>query len=49
MNIYGAEKVATYISNFLSQNFNIENKKENPKYNSWNENLKNYMKITGRE
>lgn len=48
LNIYGAEKVATYISNFITQNFEMENKKEKTEYNFWNENLKNYMIATGR-
>lgn len=48
LNIYGAEKVATFLSDYLMQNFEIESKKEKVEYSSWNENLKNYMTVTGR-
>ena len=42
LNIYGAQKVAESISKFISDNFEISNKKEDPKYSSWNEVLEGY-------
>ena len=42
LNIKGAEKVGKYISKFLSENFNLENKKEKPEYKKWNEVLQAY-------
>ena len=42
LNIRGAEKVGNYISKYLSENFNLENKKEKPEYKKWNESLQAY-------
>ena len=42
LNIKGAEKVGRYISKYLTDNFNLENKKENEKYKKWNECLQAY-------
>ena len=42
LNIKGAEKVGRYISKYLSENFDLENKKDKPKYKKWNESLQAY-------
>lgn len=42
LNIRGAEKVGRYLSKYLSSNFDLENKKENPEYKKWNEALQAY-------
>ena len=42
LNIKGAEKVGRYISKYLSENFEIENKKDKPEYKKWNESLQAY-------
>ena len=42
LNIKGAEKVGKYISKYLSENFDWENKKEKPEYKKWNEVLQAY-------
>ena len=42
LNIKGAEKVGKYISKYLSENFDLENKKEKPEYTKWNEVLQAY-------
>ena len=42
LNIKGAEKVGEYISKYLKENFEIESKKENPKYIKWNQQLEAY-------
>lgn len=42
LNIRGAEKVGRYISKYLSENFELENKKEKPEYKKWNESLEAY-------
>ena len=43
LNIYGAKKVAAYISKFINENFEIQSKKEDEKYKIWNENLAVYL------
>ena len=42
LNIKGAEKVGKYISKYLGENFEFENKKEKPEYKKWNEVLQAY-------
>ena len=42
LNIKGAEKVGRYISKYLNENFELENKKEKPEYKKWNESLQAY-------
>ena len=42
LNIKGAEKVGNYISKYLSENFELENKKDKPEYKKWNESLQAY-------
>ena len=37
LNIKGAEKVGNYMSKFLSENFEFENKKEMQEYKKWND------------
>ncbi len=43
LNIYGSEKVASYIVKFLDENFEIKNKKEDERYKTWNEELEGYL------
>ena len=42
LNIKGAEKVGNYISKYLSENFEIESKKDKPEYIKWNQSLEAY-------
>ena len=42
LNIKGAEKVGNYISKYLSENFEFENKKEKKEYKKWNDALQAY-------
>lgn len=43
LNIKGAEKVGNYISKYLSENFEIESKKDKPEYIKWNQSLEAYI------
>ena len=42
LNIKGAEKVGRYISKYLKDNFDIEDKKNKEDYKKWNEVLEAY-------
>lgn len=42
LNIKGAEKVGNYLSKYLSENFEIESKKDKPEYIKWNQSLEAY-------
>jgi len=48
MNYYGAVKVSEYVGEYLSNNYDLENKKDNPEYQSWNEALTRYFKAVGK-
>ncbi len=37
LNVYGAEKIGNYLANYLKVNFELEDHREDKKYNSWNE------------
>lgn len=45
LNIYGAEKVSLYLAEYLHENFDLENHKEDKKYDYWNEHYKEYLKM----
>ena len=42
LNIYGAKKVADFLSNYLKQNYNLESHKEDANFQNWNEDLLKY-------
>lgn len=42
VNYYGAVKITEYLSEYLSEEFNFENKKEVPGYEQWNTDLEAY-------
>lgn len=42
LNISGAYKVTDYFSNYLTNNYNLANHQNEPKYESWNNDLKKY-------
>lgn len=43
LNIYGAEKVGAYLTNYISNNFNMENHKTDSRYSNWNDALAKYI------
>lgn len=49
LNIFGAEKVTTYLANYLKENYDFVNHKEDEKYSYWNEQYKEYLKIKAYE
>lgn len=42
LNVYGAEKVSTYLGKIIQEKYNIPNRKEDSKYSSWNEDSEIY-------
>lgn len=42
LNIKGAEKIGQYLSDYIKQNFNIEDHRNDPKYQDWNDILVKY-------
>lgn len=48
LNYYGAVKVSNFIGDYLANNYKLENKKDKPKYKSWNEALPRYFKAVGK-
>ncbi len=42
LNIQGAQKVSKYLANYLKENFELKNHKEDPSYNSWTTAYENY-------
>ena len=44
----GAQKVTSYIADWLDQNFEFTDKRENPDYDSWNKTIQGYLKKTGQ-
>lgn len=45
LNIYGAEKVSTFIADYLNENYNLPDRRSEKKYVKWNKQLKEYRKI----
>ena len=44
LNIYGAEKVGKYIASYLKNNYNLDDHRNDEKYQKWNDELENYKK-----
>lgn len=44
LNLFGAKKVTNEITKYLKSNYELEDKRENPNYESWNEDLIKYRK-----
>ena len=44
LNIYGAEKVGKYIATYLKNNYNLDDHRNDEKYQKWNDELENYKK-----
>lgn len=42
VNIFGADKYTDFLSNYINENYNLEDRREDPKYSSWNELLPNW-------
>lgn len=42
LNVYGSEKVSAYIGKYISENYKLENHKDDEKYSNWNEDLQKY-------
>ena len=42
LNVYGAEKVSTYIGKYISEKYKLENHKDDENYSNWNEDLQKY-------
>lgn len=42
LNIKGAEKIGEYLSNYIKQNFNLEDHRNDEKYVEWNDALRRY-------
>lgn len=45
MNIFGAEKYTKYLSEYISKKYDLEDRRNNPKYSYWNDDLKEWKKI----
>lgn len=45
LNVFGAEKVTEYLSDYLHENYELTDQRENKKYKKWNEQYKEYQKI----
>ena len=44
----GAQKVTAYMAEWLDQNFDFEDRRNDPKYESWNKVVESYLKKTGQ-
>jgi len=42
LNVFGAKKVSTYLSQYLKENFHLKDRREDPKYASWNDDALHY-------
>lgn len=49
LNIYGAEKVTTYLAGYLTSNYDFTSHKDDKKYSKWNEQYKEYLNIIEKE
>lgn len=45
LNMYGAEKVSSYIAEYLTDNYEFSSHKDDSKYSYWNEQYEEYLKI----
>lgn len=45
VNVLGAEKVGTYIGQYLKENYNLNDYREDPAYQTWNEDAEEYKKM----
>lgn len=48
VNYYGSVKITGYLSGYLSDNYLLENRKNNPSYSSWNNDLENYNEVINK-
>lgn len=44
LNYYGAKKVSQYLGNFIENNYQLDNLRENKKYNYWHDNHRQFKK-----
>lgn len=44
LNFWGSQKFTSYVSDILVKNFNLKDKRNNPKYSLWNDATKEYVK-----
>lgn len=49
LNIYGAEKVSRHLGAYLHEHYNLKDKRSDPYYNAWNNDLKYYKELTLNE
>ena len=42
LNLYGAEKVANYLTNYINNNFKLEDHRNDENYKNWNEKIEKY-------
>lgn len=49
LNIYGAEKVSSYLAKYLEDNYDLPNHKEDKLSKKWNEQYEEYLKIKEKE
>lgn len=49
LNIFGAEKTTTYLANYLKENYNFENHKNDNNYSNWNKQYEEYLKFKDKE
>ena len=45
MNIYGAEKYTKFLSEYIKENYNLEDRRKDKNYSEWNELLPNWNKL----
>lgn len=45
LNVFGAEKVTKFLSDYLVENYELTDRRKDKKYNKWNEQYEQYLKI----
>ena len=44
LNLYGAQKVSTFVGDYLSENYDLPSRKKDKAYKAWNKQAKKYKK-----
>ena len=48
LNVYGAEKVTSYLGNYLEENYELEDHRNDPTYEAWNQLAEQYKQNLAR-
>ena len=49
LNVYGAEKVTSYLGNYLEENYELEDHRNDPTYEAWNQLAEQYKQNLARD